>query len=179
MAEENKTPDTGFNKILYVTDLSENSRLAFPYAASIARKYHAALTVFHVVETEHFEKYLTGYISEEMWDKLRLQDLDDARDVLINRKRENSIIKKNLDKICQESLKDTENEGYVAYDIVVRLGEPADRIVREAESNDYDLIIIGNHGKRSIREALIGSTSRRVLASCRVPVLVVPLPEMD
>ncbi len=177
MAETKKMPEAGFNKILYVTDLSENSRLAFPYAAAVARRFHAALTVFHVVETEHFEKYLTGYISEEMWDKLRLQDLDEARKVLIDRRRENSVIKENLDKICQESLKDTENEGYVAYDIKIRLGEPADRIVKETEANDYDLIIIGNHGKRSIREALIGSTSRRVLASCRVPVLVVPLPE--
>lgn len=179
MFKASQSPDQGFNKILYVTDLSENSRMAFPYAATMARRFNAALTVFHVVETEHFEKYLTGYIDEQMWDKLRLQDLDAARKVLIDRKRENSVIKDNLDKICQESLKDTENEGSVAYNIVVRLGEPADRIVREADANDYDLIIIGNHGKRSIREALIGSTSRRVLASCSVPVLVVPLSEED
>lgn len=179
MVENTTTPDIGFTKILYVTDLSENSRLAFPYAAALARKFHAALTVFHVVETENFEKYLSGYISEEMWEKLRLQDLQEARKVLIDRKRENSVIKDNLDRICQESLRDTEQQGKIAYDIVVRLGAPADRIVQEAEANGYDLIIIGNHGSRSVREALIGSTSRRVIANCRVPVLVVPLPDKD
>lgn len=166
----------GFNKILYVTDLSENSRLAFPIAASMARQFHASLTVFHVVETEHFEKYLTGYISEEMWEQLKQEDLADARKVLINRKRENSIIKDNLDKICQESLEGTDHEGRVAYDIMVRLGEPADRILQEVEEQSYKLVIIGTQGKRSIREALIGSTSRRVLASCKVPVMIVPLP---
>lgn len=176
MAQENKTPDTGFKKILYVTDLSENSRLAFPIAAGMAMRFHAALTVFHVVETEHFEKYLTGYISEEMWEQLKRQDLDNARKVLINRKRENSIIKDNLDKICQESLQGTDHEGVVAYDITVRLGDPADRILQEVEEQDYDLVIIGTQGKRSIREALIGSTSRRVLANCSVPVMIVPLP---
>lgn len=175
MLKKNLPPVSGFKKILYVTDLSENSRMAFPIAAGMARQSHAALTVFHVVETENFEKYLTGYISEEMWEQLKQQDLEDARKVLINRKRKNSIIKDNLDKICQESLEGTDHEGSVAYDILVRLGDPADRILQETEEQGYDLVIIGNHGSRSIREALIGSTSRRVLASCKVPVLIVPL----
>lgn len=174
MTEEKKALEPGFRKILYVTDLSENSRQAFPIAATMAQRFKAALTVFHVVETEHFEKYLTGYINEEMWEQLKQQDLEEARKVLINRKRENSIIKENLGKICQESLEGTE-QGNVAYDIVVRLGDPADRIVKETEENGYDLIVIGHQGKRSIREALIGSTSRRVLATCNVPVLTVPL----
>ena len=174
MTEEKKALESGFRKILYVTDLSENSRQAFPIAATMALRFKAALTVFHVVETEHFEKYLTGYISEEMWEQLKQQDLEEARKVLINRKRKNSIIKENLDKICQESIEGTE-QGSVVYDIVVRLGDPADRIVKEAEENGYDLVVIGHQGKRSMREALIGSTSRRVLATSNVPVLTVPL----
>jgi len=38
-------------KILYVTDLSENSRYAFAYAASIANRYGAGVTILHVMET--------------------------------------------------------------------------------------------------------------------------------
>lgn len=175
MAESTATPAGIFKKILYVTDLSENSRRAFPIAAATARQFNAELTVFHVVETEHFEKYLTGYISEEMWERLKKQNLEDARSVLINRKRKSSIIKENLDKICQEALQESEHENCVAYEILVRLGDPADRIVQETEENGFDLVIIGNQGKRSIKEALIGSTARRVLATCKVPVMIVPL----
>ena len=176
MATEYAFPDTGFKKILYVTDLSENSRVAFPVAASMARHFNAELTVFHVVETEHFEKYLSGYISEEMWDQIKQHDLEDARQILVNRKRKNSIIKDSVDRICQEALVNSEEKDSVAYDVVVRLGDPADRIVSEAESEGYDLVVIGNHGKRSLKESLIGSTARRVLATCKIPVLSIPVP---
>ena len=37
-------------KILYVTDLSENARYAFGYALSMANHYDAKITVIHIVE---------------------------------------------------------------------------------------------------------------------------------
>jgi len=37
-------------KILYATDLSENSRHAFAYAAGIANRYEAGVTVLFVIE---------------------------------------------------------------------------------------------------------------------------------
>ena len=36
--------------ILYTTDLSENARYAFGYAVSIANRYDAGITIFHVLE---------------------------------------------------------------------------------------------------------------------------------
>ncbi len=166
-----------FNKILYVTDLSESGRYAFPVAASIAARYNAALTVFHVVETEHFEKYLTGYINEEMWDQIKTRDLEEARKILIDRKRENSIIRENIDNICRQSLTMPENTPIVEYDVVVRVGDPVEKIIDETHDNNYDMVVMGNYGHRSIQDALMGGTARRVLHSCRVPVTIVPLIE--
>jgi len=37
-------------KILYATDLSENARYAFAYAASLANQYGAGVTILHVLE---------------------------------------------------------------------------------------------------------------------------------
>ena len=37
-------------KILYSTDLSENSKFAFSYAASLANRYDAAITILHVLK---------------------------------------------------------------------------------------------------------------------------------
>ena len=86
-------PRVEYKKILYTTDLSESGRFAFPYAASIAAHYDAQLTVFHVVEAREFEKYLVGYISEELWAEIKTRDLEEARRILINRKRNDAAIK--------------------------------------------------------------------------------------
>jgi nucleotide-binding universal stress UspA family protein len=45
-----KVPEVEYKKILYTTDLSERGRFAFHHAASLARRYSAKLTAFHVVE---------------------------------------------------------------------------------------------------------------------------------
>ena len=37
-------------KILYTTDLSANARFAFSYAASLANRYDAGITILHILE---------------------------------------------------------------------------------------------------------------------------------
>ena len=37
-------------KILYTTDMSETSNLAFSYAASLANRYGAGITILHVIK---------------------------------------------------------------------------------------------------------------------------------
>ena len=66
MTPEKRIPSIQYHKILYVTDLSESGRQAFPHAASLARRYAADLTVLHVVEDQDFEQRLVGYISEKL-----------------------------------------------------------------------------------------------------------------
>ena len=70
MEKDNKVPKIVFDKVLYVTDLSESGRYAFPYAASIANCHGASLTVFHAVEDFAFERYLVGYIGDDLWNEL-------------------------------------------------------------------------------------------------------------
>ena len=79
MSTEKTLPEIEYKRILYTTDLSESGRYAFPYAASIAQRFDSELTVFHVVEARDFEKYLLGYINEDLWKDLKTQDLEEAR----------------------------------------------------------------------------------------------------
>jgi nucleotide-binding universal stress UspA family protein len=53
--------------ILYATDLSENARYAYKYAASLAQQYEARVTILHVIEKPTAETFLQiqGYIGEE------------------------------------------------------------------------------------------------------------------
>jgi len=51
-------------------------------------------------------------------------------------------------------------------------GDPATTILRVATEEEHDLIVMGSHGHGRIRRALLGSVSGRVLADCRLPVLL-------
>ena len=52
-------------------------------------------------------------------------------------------------------------------------GVPADRIVELAQAGDFDLVVLGSHGHTALGNVLLGSVATRVLASCRVPVLII------
>ena len=171
-------PRIEYKKVLYATDLSEAGRSAFPHAASIANRYGAELTVFHVLETEELERYLGGYMSEEVWNQIKTRNLQEARDLLNARKRDDTTIKDAVDQFCQDPLEADENSSYVTYEVVVETGDPVEKIT-EKSSEGYDLVVMGNHGRRGLKEALMGSTAWRVLHHCNVPVMVVWLPDAE
>ncbi len=170
-----QTPIIEYQKILYATDLSEAGRAAFPYAASIARHYTADLTVFHVVKPPEFEDYLVGYIDENLWKEIKTRDLEEVKDILVSRKRGDASIEDKVAEFCQSTLADDEGKPYVVYDIKVSMGDPVTEIVKEARDGNYDLVVIGKHGRGPIEETVMGTTARRVLRRCNQPVMVVPL----
>ncbi|MDH3669533.1 MAG: universal stress protein [Gammaproteobacteria bacterium] len=176
MKVSQELPRVEYKKILYVTDLSDTGRFAFPHAASIANRYKAEFTVFHVVETEEFEKYLVGYISEDLWDQIKTRNLQEARDILISRKRDDTAIKDAIDHFCQGALAEGDKQPYVTYEVVVKIGDPVEEIIEQAHGGNYDLVVIGNHGRRVTTDILMGSTAWRVLHRCKIPVMVVRLP---
>ncbi len=58
-------------------------------------------------------------------------------------------------------------------------GDPAESIIEASQSEDVDLIVIGNRGHSGMGRALIGSVSDEVIRSAHCPVVVVrqSLPE--
>lgn len=52
-------------------------------------------------------------------------------------------------------------------------GPAAEAILRVAETQQFDLIVLGSRGLSDWQGALIGSTSHRVLHHAKVPVLIV------
>ncbi len=53
-------------------------------------------------------------------------------------------------------------------------GRVADAIVRDAQRWRADLIVMGTHGRRGMKHALLGSDAERVVHASRIPVLLVP-----
>jgi len=54
-----------------------------------------------------------------------------------------------------------------------RVGDPARELAEL--SHDLDLLVIGTRGRAPLRRALNGSVSRRLIATARCPLLIVPL----
>ena len=61
----------------------------------------------------------------------------------------------------------------LAYQIVLRTGEPASLIVAVAEELQADLIVMPTHGRQGIMHMIIGSVAERVIREAKTPVLTV------
>ena len=141
-------------KILYTTDLSENARYAFGYAASLAVRYTATITVLHVLENLSPSAFLlvSEILGEERWTNLKKQN---SNQVIAS-------IHRRIETFCDEQSCMLADGG---------------SIVVYTEKGGVDLVVMGSggHGQGVLREAVLGSISRKVLKRCKKPVLVVPL----
>lgn len=64
------------------------------------------------------------------------------------------------------------NVAGVAHESVKKVGDPSVEIVRHASEGGYDLIVVGTHGHTALANVLMGSVATKVLASARIPVLL-------
>jgi nucleotide-binding universal stress UspA family protein len=169
-----------FKKILFITDLSKNSPIAFAHALSLASRYGASITILHVMEelTGLASHHLRDFLGEERWEAVRAGHEEEARQVLIGKKREANVIREALGELADEARKVAATD--VSTDeIVVSHGEVVEEILLEVHKRHCDLIVMGYHVRGRLEEALLGSTSRRLLRNTQTPVLLVRLPEEE
>lgn len=155
-------------RILYTTDLSPNARYAFGYAMSLANSYNAGIVILHVLEdlSPYSSSLIVNIVGEKKWKELRDE----------NEQRILDEIRERLQNFCSEVSRDVPECPFVTEEIFVRVGNAVDEILKEVEGSNCDLVVMGAHGHGMIGEAVMGSTSRRVLRRCKKPVLVVRLP---
>ena len=156
-------------RILYATDLSENARYAFGYAVNIANRHDAKITILHVVE--ELSPFAQSMVADILGEK-RLADLKTEKEIEVI-----SDLKTRLEEFCDNVRHEQPGCPFVIDDTIVVTGHPVDQIVHQAQEMDADLIVIGSHGRGGLADVTLGSTSRRVLRRCAVPVLVVRLQE--
>jgi nucleotide-binding universal stress UspA family protein len=141
-------------RILYATDLPGDSSKGLQYAIGLARTLGAALTVIHVVDHANF-LYWAGataaYLKEELPDLLQQRG-----------------------KMLAELVAREAPAGMNVETKVVE-GRPFEEIVRAAEQQAADIIVLNLQNKEILERALIGSTAERVVRLARIPVLSVPL----
>ena len=66
-----------------------------------------------------------------------------------------------------------ERAGLAATEVRLVGNNPGDQIAAYATKNTLDLIALGSHGHGNLRNLVMGSIATKVLASCKVPVLLV------
>ncbi len=58
-------------------------------------------------------------------------------------------------------------------DVCHEVGSAGELIAKAAEKGKFDLVIMGSHGHSALGNLVMGSVATRVLAHCKVPVLLV------
>ncbi|MBE1555137.1 universal stress protein [Sporosarcina limicola] len=137
-----------YKKILVAVDGSDNSKRAAQHAA-----YLASLT------TEVFVEVL--YILD--YDRT-------CSDVIQNAGREDLHIDRKNRIAPIEALFE---EHTIAYELIIKHGEPGPTIVSHANQGDFNLVVIGSRGLNTFQEMVLGSVSHKVAKRVTAPVLIV------
>jgi len=172
---------TEIKKILFPTDLSKEARYAFNYVASLADRYGASIAILHVMEElpTTVEAQLAGFMGDEKWQELKKKQEEEAREVLIGKKRDGMMIKQALDNFCEDFKSDDPECNFVTDEIIVKSGNVVEEVVEQAEASGADLIVMAYYARNMIAEAMVGGHTRRVLRRCKKPVFLIPMPEEE
>jgi nucleotide-binding universal stress UspA family protein len=140
-----------YRAILIATDGSEYIKKAVDYGIELASNTGAKLHVIYVVDTRAYSKIPLSSPTEYTFSILR-QEGDMAIQYVAGRAEATGL----------------EVEGIIAE------GHPADEIIKYAEKNSIDLIVMGTLGKSGLEKFLLGSVADKVIRSSRIPVITVP-----
>jgi nucleotide-binding universal stress UspA family protein len=147
-----------FRKILFCTDLSENSHYAFTYALSLAKTYGGELLILHVMpEPLYLYQDGSSYVPVG-----KLEEIEISEREKVNRELNTAYIQ--------------EMDGFKDYRVLLKKGVAFYEIIQVAKEEPADLIVMGTHGRTGLDHILFGSTAERVVRKSPIPVLTVRLP---
>ncbi|MBL0714909.1 MAG: universal stress protein [Desulfosarcina sp.] len=172
-------PSVDIKRILYATDLSENARYAMAYAVSLANPYGARIIILHVIDETpaYVDAGIEGYIGADEWEAVKKRNINKTQDILIGKKRDDTMLREVLDRFCQDLRPGTNDHEAAMDETLIKSGNPVVRILETAEEKKCDLIVMGTHGHGALVDVMMGSTTHRVTRRSRIPVLSVRLPK--
>src|SRR6056297_2214759 len=136
--------------LIPVKDTSENIDV-IEEAVKIVDKFEGTITLLHV-DNIH----------------LILRELQYGNDVAKGPEIDENDRKELLKKVSDEYKKKNIN-----VESKVLIGDPAEEIIKEAESGDYDLIIMRTHGMSATKRFMLGSVTDKVVHHVKKPIMVV------
>jgi nucleotide-binding universal stress UspA family protein len=137
-----------FHKVLVAIDGSPAGEKALAAAVDLAIHYQAGLTALSVAEVPE----VVGMVDE----------VDEIR----------RGAESHFKEIGEAAVRYAASRGVALRSVVVR-GHAADAIVRYAEAEQINLVVVGQHGHWRIARFFLGSTSDRVSEHCPCTVMIV------
>jgi manganese transport protein len=139
-------PGVHFHRIGVAVEFGGGDDNVLAQAAALARAHEAQLVAVHVVEGLGAEYYgAQADDQESRADRTRMQQL-----------------------VEHLRRKDLQADGVLGF------GDPAQELVRIAQEQHLDLLVLGTHGHRLLADLALGQTVSPVLHRLKIPVLVVP-----
>jgi nucleotide-binding universal stress UspA family protein len=138
-------------QLLVPIDFTETSDRALDYAVALAKKLGAKITVMHA-----YELPIYGFP-----DGALVATVDVAT---------------RISQAAQEGLTaavEKRKSSGVEMRAILRDGPPVEEIATVAEDVKADLVVLGTHGRRGLRRAIMGSVAEEVIRELTVPVLTV------
>jgi nucleotide-binding universal stress UspA family protein len=149
-----------FERILVPTDFSTCSHLACEMAMKLAMTYGSSIELIHVHELL------------AAWPGFVIPDL------VLSMPNEPS---KSLDEFVQTRalralehiVEKLQRAGVTHVRHRTESGDPGAIIVRIAEEEKFDLIVMGTHGRKGIERLMMGSVAERIVRQAKCPVLTI------
>ncbi len=136
-----------FKNVLFLTDFSEPSCDALPFATAIARGYGSRVYAVHVLIPSTYaymspESAVSFLDDQEEWAKTEMTRLD------------------------------SQLSGLPREDVIERGSDLWEVVGRLLNEREIDLIVMGTHGRTGLKKALLGSHAEEVFRRSQVPVLM-------
>jgi len=144
-------------RILVPVDFSECSRAALDYATLLAERMGSTIDVLHVWEPPRF-----------VGPEFLIRDPGEKGHPLLEAERVQ------VESEMAEFLSLAGQQGKVG--VRIESGKPFQTITRIAGAEDYDLIVMGTHGRSGLPHLLIGSVAERVVRTADCPVVTIREP---
>ena len=137
-----------YHRILVAVDGSEHSKRAASHAVFLASlEKHVHVTLLYVLD----------------YDKTRIDLVQSMTSDDLHIDRKNKI----------RPIEELFSEKGIATDIKLLHGEAGPVIVEHANSENYDLVVIGSRGLNTLQEMVLGSVSHKVAKRVHSPVLLI------
>ncbi|MBN2290177.1 MAG: universal stress protein [Candidatus Glassbacteria bacterium] len=139
-------------KILVAIDFSAGSAQALHYALKFARQFGSDLLLLHVI---HDPAEAPGFYSSRKAGEPVFSNMEEAASAM-------------MDDFVAEHLQE-----WKKFEVRIIPGLPADEIVRTAEKEKAEMIVMGTSGHRGLKRLMIGSVAESVIRASACPVLAV------
>ncbi|MCD6320324.1 MAG: universal stress protein [Candidatus Desulfofervidaceae bacterium] len=140
-----------FKKILVPIDFSEASIILAPYAKYLGEKLEAELHVLYVVRSlDYFGGFYVPHTSIKKFEEEIVRGAE-----------------KRMENFVEDHFEDFPVKTHIL------IGDAGTEILNFVQQENFDLIVMGTHGRKGLDKIIFGSVADRVVKGAPCPVLTI------